>query len=49
MAAALVGVLCAQLPFFFHVETASVAQAKFTVAAALLTYGTARLWFNRDA
>ena len=49
MAAALVGVLSVQLPFFFHVETASVAHAKFTVAAALLTYGAARLWFNRDA
>ena len=49
MATALVGVLAAQLPFFFHIETASVAQGKFTVAAALLTYGAARLWFNRDA
>ncbi|HEX8629638.1 MAG TPA: hypothetical protein VF755_15840 [Catenuloplanes sp.] len=49
MATALVGVLAVQLPFFFRVETASVAQAKFTVAAALLTYGAARLWFNRDA
>ncbi|MDI6104092.1 hypothetical protein QLQ12_36425 [Actinoplanes sp. NEAU-A12] len=49
MAAALVGVLCVQLPFFFHVEIASVAQAKFTVAAALVTYGAARLWLNRDA
>lgn len=49
MAAALTGVLCVQVPFFFRVETASVAQAQFTVAAALLTYGAARLWLNRDA
>lgn len=49
MSIALVGVLAVQLPFFFRVETASVAHAKFTVAAALLTYGAARLWFNRDA
>jgi uncharacterized membrane protein len=49
MAAALVGVLAVQLPFFVRAETASVAQAKFTVAAALVTYGAARLWFNRDA
>lgn len=49
MAAALVGVLAVQLPFFFRAETPSVAQAKFTVAAALVTYGAARLWFNREA
>lgn len=49
LAAALVGVLVVQLPFFFRVETPSVAQAKFTVAAALVTYGAARLWFNREA
>ncbi len=49
MAAALAGVLAVQLPFFFRVETPSVAQAKFTVAAALVTYGAARLWFNREA
>lgn len=49
MAAGLVGVLAVQLPFFFHVETPSVAQAKLTVAAALVTYGAARLWFNREA
>ena len=49
MAAALVGVLAVQLPFFFHAETPVVAQAKFTVAAALVTYGAARLWFNREA
>jgi hypothetical protein len=49
MAAALVGVLAVQLPFLFRVETPSVAQAKFTVAAALVTYGAARLWFNRGA
>lgn len=48
MATALLGALAVQLPFFFHVETPSVAQAKFTVAAALVTYGAARLWFNRD-
>ena len=48
-AVALVGVLCVQLPFFFHVETAAVAQAKFTVAGALVAYGAARLWFNRDS
>ena len=49
MATALVAVLGVQLPFFFHVETPSVAQAKFTIAAALLTYGAARLWFNRES
>ncbi|HYN97799.1 MAG TPA: hypothetical protein VES42_28500 [Pilimelia sp.] len=49
MAVALVGVTCVQLPFLFRVETPSVAQAKFTLAAALLSYGVARLWFNRDA
>lgn len=49
LAAALVGVLCAQLPYFFHVDVPSVAQAQFTVAAALLTYGAARLWLNREA
>jgi uncharacterized membrane protein len=47
-AAALVGVLAVQLPFFFRVETPSAAQAKFTVAAALVVYGAARLWFNRE-
>jgi hypothetical protein len=49
MAAALGGVLAVQLPFLFRVETVSSAHAKLTVAAALLTYGAARLWFNRDA
>jgi hypothetical protein len=48
MAAALVGTLTVQLPYFFRAETPSVAQAKFTVAAALVTYGAARLWFNRE-
>jgi uncharacterized membrane protein len=48
-AAALLGALAAQLPFFFHVEIPSVAHAKLTVAAALAGYGTTRLWLNRDA
>jgi hypothetical protein len=49
MTAALIGVLAVQLPFFFSAETPSVAQAKFTVAAALVAYSAARLWFNREA
>ncbi|GIF42860.1 hypothetical protein [Actinoplanes xinjiangensis] len=49
LAAALAGVLAVQLPYFFQVETPSAAQAKFTVAAALVVYGAARLWFNREA
>lgn len=48
-AVALAAALCMQLPYFFRAETASVAQAKFTVAAALLAYGIARLWFSRDS
>lgn len=48
MAAALVGVLAVQVPFLLHAETPSVALAKFTAAAALMTYGAARLWFNRE-
>lgn len=48
-AAALGGALCAQLPFFFRVDVPSVAQAQFTVAAAVLTYSAMRLWLNRDA
>ncbi|TDB79124.1 MULTISPECIES: hypothetical protein [unclassified Micromonospora] len=48
-AAALVGALAVQLPFFFRIEVPSVAQAQFTVAGALAAYGAARLWFNRDA
>ena len=48
-AAALMGALAVQLPFFFHLEVPSVVQAKLTVAAALAVYGTTRLWLNRDA
>ncbi len=48
MATALLGALAVQAPFFFHAQTPSVAQAKFTVAATLMTYGAARLWFNRE-
>ncbi|HWH00506.1 MAG TPA: hypothetical protein VNV66_14545 [Pilimelia sp.] len=47
--AALVGALGVQLPFFFRVEVPSVAQAQFTVGAALIAYGAARLWLNRAA
>ncbi len=49
MSGALLGVLAVQVPFFLRVQIASVAQAQFTVAAALLTYGTFRLWLNREA
>jgi hypothetical protein len=49
LAAALGGTLAAQLPFFFHVELPAAAQAKLTVAAALVCYGAARLWLNREA
>lgn len=48
-AAALGGALTVQLPFFFRVDVPSVAQAQFTVAAAVLTYGAIRLWLSRDA
>jgi uncharacterized membrane protein len=48
-ATALSGALAVQLPFFFHVDVPSVAQAKLTVAATLVAYGAARLWLNRDA
>jgi hypothetical protein len=46
---ALFGALAVQLPFFFHVDVPSVAQAKLTVATTLATYGVTRLWLNRDA
>jgi hypothetical protein len=49
MGVALIGVLAVQLPYFFRVEISSLAQAQFTVAAALVVYGVARLWFNREA
>ncbi|GIH73948.1 hypothetical protein [Planobispora longispora] len=48
-AVALGGALAAQAPYFFDVTTVSSAQAKFTVAAALVSYGAARLWLNREA
>ena len=48
-AVALSGALAVQLPYFFGLTTASAAQAKFTVAAALVSYGAARLWLNREA
>ncbi|TDB75465.1 hypothetical protein [Micromonospora sp. KC723] len=47
-AAALIVVLAAQVPYFFRVDVPSIAQAQFTVAAALAAYGAARLWCNRD-
>lgn len=47
--AALIGALAVQLPFIFHVQAPSVAQAKLTLAAALAFYGAAQLWLNRDA
>ena len=47
--AALTGALAVQLPFFFHVQVPSMAQAKLTVAATLAVYGAAQLWLNRDA
>ncbi|MFI6507254.1 hypothetical protein ACIBCT_06595 [Streptosporangium sp. NPDC050855] len=46
---ALSGALAAQLPYFFDVTTTSGAQAKFTIAAALVSYGAARLWLTREA
>ncbi len=45
---ALSGAPAAQLPYFFGVTTVSGAQAKFTVAEALVSHGAARLWFNRE-
>jgi hypothetical protein len=45
---ALVGVLAVQVPFLVRVQVPSIAQAQFTVAAALLTYGAVRLWLNRE-